>query len=185
MSAIRGLARTALRPDARRLFAHDLRRSLGGEPPLPSAPIRRVAVVCAGNLCRSPFAAALLARLRPGLGVASFGLSAAAGGAADPRAVALAREWDLDLSRHRTRCLGDADVRSADLLLAMDAAQLRALARRWPAARARQRILGDFLPARPFAIADPWGRSETCWREAYARIALAVRRLAERLAAGG
>jgi len=152
-----------------------------GEPALPAGPIRSVAVLCAGNLCRSPFAAALLARARPELAVGSFGLAAALGHPADPRAIALAAEWGCDLSVHRTRPLGDPDALGADLVLAMDALQGRAFVRRWPAAAPRLRLLGDFLSARPFAIVDPWSQGDPVWRTTYARIEAAVARLAQRL----
>jgi len=56
-----------------------------------------------------------------------------------------------------------------------------AIAARWPALRGRIRLLGDYLPTRPFAIEDPWRAPEAVWRETYARIARAVERLASRL----
>jgi protein-tyrosine phosphatase len=178
---VRRVARTLLRAEPRRSFLHDLRRSVGGEPALPPGPIRRVAVICHGNLCRSPFAAALLERAAPGRVVESFGLAAGDGEPADPRAIALAKEFDVELSQHRTRALREDHARAADLLLVMEPGQARALARRWPDTRARQRLLGDFLSSRPFAIADPWAEPYPFWRHTYARIALAVRRLAVRL----
>lgn len=181
VSPIRRVARVALRRDARRLFLHDCWRALAGEPPLPAPAIGSVVVVCHGNLCRSPFAAALLQRHRPELHIDSFGLAAADDHPVDPRACLLAREWGCELSGHRTRPLGDAEASGADLLLAMDALQGDALAARWPALRGRVRLLGDYLPARPFSIADPWNASEAVWRETYARIASAVERLASRL----
>jgi protein-tyrosine phosphatase len=180
-SPLRRLARAAVRRDARRLFLHEWRRTLTGEPPLPPPPIRSIVVLCHGNLCRSPFAASLLERRLPALRVASFGLAAADDHPVDPRACLLAREWSCDLSAHRTRQLGDAAAGAADLLLAMDALQGDEIATRWPALRGRVRLLGDYLPRRPFAIVDPWLASESVWRDTYARIALAVARLASRL----
>jgi len=182
-SRLRRLARVALRGDDRQRFVHDWRRTLAGEPALPPGPIRHVALVCAGNICRSPIAAALLAALRPELQITSHGLATTPGRPADPRAVAQARERGLDLSGHRTRGFQDADAR-ADLIVAMDVVQARAIARRWPEARERIRLLGDHLPRRPFAILDPFARSDAFWRHACERLAIAVQRLAERLEAG-
>jgi protein-tyrosine phosphatase len=182
-SPLRRLARITLRADARRLFLHDCWRTLAGEPPLPAPPLGSIAVLCRGNLCRSPFAAALLEQRLPALRIASFGLGAGDDHPVDPRARWLAREWGCELSEHRTRRLGDAEARAADLLLVMDAVQGAEVSARWPALRARVRLLGDYLPARPFAIADPWRASEPVWRDTYARIALAVGRLASRLEA--
>lgn len=181
-SRIHQLVRTAVRPDARRQFLHDLSRSWMGEPPLPPR-VRAVAVVCHGNICRSPFAAALLQQAHPELSVRSVGLEAADGDPADAQAIALAAEWRVDLTAHRTRRLCDDDIESVDLVLTMDAMQSELLTRRWPGAGARQRLLGDFLPGRPFAIVDPWGKPEELWRRTYARIALAVERVSKRLVA--
>ena len=52
------LARSApARADAR----NELRRRVRGEPRLPEGPLHRLLVLCHGNICRSPFAAVLLA----------------------------------------------------------------------------------------------------------------------------
>jgi hypothetical protein len=63
----------------------------------------------------------------------------------------------------------------------MDVVQGREVAHRWPAAADRVRLLGDFLPSRPFAIVDPWSYGEPVWRVTYARLDDAIRRLAGRL----
>jgi protein-tyrosine-phosphatase len=93
----------------------------------------------------------------------------------------LAREWGCDLEAHRTRPFRDEAARAADLILAMDVVQGRAVAQRWPSIAGRVRMLGDFLPVRPFAIVDPWAYAEPVWRDTYARLHEAVRRLAARL----
>jgi protein-tyrosine phosphatase len=177
----RRAAKAALRADARSAFVHDCRRSLAGEPALPPRPVRTVAVVCSGNLCRSPFAAALLARRAPQLSVASFGLAAQEQDAADPRAIVLAASWGLDLGSHRARRLETSHVHAADLILVMDAPQAEAIAKRWLIARPKLRLLGDFQPAGPFAIRDPWDQDAATWGDVYARIDHASARLAERL----
>lgn len=179
----RRAARTALRADARGALLHEWRRSLAGEPVLPPHPVRDVAVVCSGNLCRSPFAAALLAQRAPQLAVASFGLAAEEQDAADPRAIALAAHWGLDLGAHRARRLGTQDVHAADLILVMEMPHAAAIARRWPIARPQLRLLGDFLPARPFAIRDPWDQDSAVWLDVYAQIEAASARLVARLGA--
>jgi protein-tyrosine phosphatase len=176
----RRVALPLLRAHERERALHDWRRRRGGEPDVPAG-VRIVAVVCKGNLCRSPFAAALLARARPALRVASYGLEAAAGQAADATARTWARAYGVDLSGHRTRLLDRDAVRAADLVLAMEAWQARAIERRFPFARARVRLLGDYLPAPPFGIEDPWGCDEPVWERSFARIDDAVARLLARL----
>ncbi|MET5021226.1 low molecular weight phosphotyrosine protein phosphatase, partial [Burkholderia pseudomallei] len=60
-------------------------------------------IVCAGNLCRSPMAAALFAAAQPGRAVTSAGLTARVGLPAAPLAQAVLRERGVDLSAHRAQ----------------------------------------------------------------------------------
>lgn len=91
----------------------------------------RITTVCLGNICRSPIAAAVLAAELADLDVVVD--SAGTGGwhvgeGADPRAeAALARAgYDLD---HVARQADAAMLADSDLVLAMDAANLRDLDR--------------------------------------------------------
>jgi protein-tyrosine-phosphatase len=69
----------------------------------------KVLFVCAGNICRSPFAEGLARRLvaERGLDVefASAGEIALDGDRCPPDAVAVAKEYGVDLSSHRARRL--------------------------------------------------------------------------------
>lgn len=180
---LRRIVLPLVRVSERERVLHDWRRRRSGEPVLP-ARVHSVAFVCKGNLCRSPFAAALLARACPTLRVTSYGLDAALDHPAEEAGRSLARAYGLDLDGHRTRRLDDEVVRSTDLLLVMEAWQARAIESRWPAAQARVRLLGDFLPAPPFGIEDPWGQPEPVWRNVFQRIEASIARLIERLEGG-
>lgn len=84
-----------------------------------------VLVVCSGNTCRSPLAAAMLrARLEaePGMShvkVSSAGTGATGGAPASEGSYLVALERGLDLSSHRARLLGIDDVTRANLVLTM------------------------------------------------------------------
>jgi protein-tyrosine phosphatase len=88
-----------------------------------------VLVVCTGNICRSPTAAALLGARLAALGVPARVTSAGTvgeGAPAWPEMVAVAAEvLGLDLSAHRSRVLGRADVEGADLVIGMAREHLR------------------------------------------------------------
>jgi len=183
LALLRRIALPLVRASERARVLHDWHRRWTGEPALP-AHVRSVAFVCKGNICRSPFGAALLARARPALRVTSYGLDAGDDCPAEPAARSLARAYGVDLDAHRTRRLDDDVVREVDLLLVMEAWQASAIERRWPVARDRVRLLGDFLPAPPFGIEDPWGQSEPVWRSSYQRIEAAIARLVQRLEGG-
>jgi protein-tyrosine phosphatase len=179
---VRTLARLVRSPVAREDLAYEWRRRRGGEPPLPAGPLRRVLVLCHGNLCRSPFAAAWLAA-DPSLEVRSAGVGAADGHLADPTAARVATRFGIDLSAHRTRRVRDEDVDWAQLLIGMEGRHAAALCREFPAASSRVRLLGDFLPEPPHRILDPWGQSEAVFEETFIRIVSASARLRALIAA--
>ncbi|ABF12709.1 low molecular weight protein-tyrosine-phosphatase [Cupriavidus metallidurans] len=99
--------------------------------------IRSILVVCIGNRCRSPMAAALLGRALPQCRVLSAGLAPPVGAAADPRAVRLLAVEGSDLTDHRARAVSAALVAGADLVLVMDEEQRDALEDMYPQARGK------------------------------------------------
>jgi len=124
-------------------------------------------MVCAGNICRSPMAEALLAeRLRRrGIStiVESAGITALVGHPADAAAEELMRERGLDLSGHRGRQLTTDLVRSFDLVLVMEKTQQRIVETEYPAARGRVRRLGEI---RGFDVPDPYRRGRPAFEHA-------------------
>src|SRR2546422_3228666 len=81
-------------------------------------------VVCRGNICRSPFAAALLrpALSRSRVRVDSVGLTAP-GRPSPPEAVAAAARPGGGLSGHRAQLLAAENVRAGDPLVVIDLTQ--------------------------------------------------------------
>lgn len=90
--------------------------------------MKQVLLVCSGNTCRSPMAAALLRKALANRGrgqevtVLSAGIGAGEGDRAAAFAVDVMRERGLDLSGHRSRRLTDELLAEADLVLTMTAA---------------------------------------------------------------
>lgn len=86
--------------------------------------IKRVLLVCTGNICRSPLAEALLVRTLKeraieGVNVTSAGTGAWDGAPASEGAYLVGLERGLDLSGHRARLLTRELVDQADLILTM------------------------------------------------------------------
>lgn len=81
-----------------------------------------ILVVCEGNVCRSPVAAALLAtalaHVDGGPAVASAGTRALVGSPAEAQTAAVAARHGVDLSSHVARQLDESLAREATLLLA-------------------------------------------------------------------
>ncbi|WP_423395831.1 low molecular weight protein-tyrosine-phosphatase [Burkholderia sp. LMG 21824] len=136
-------------------------------------------VVCEGNLCRSPIAAALLAARLPHATVRSAGLAARVGHPADPLARDVARELGLDLDAHVAGPVTVDLCRQADLILVMDRAQQRDLESRHLFARGRVFRLGEHALApggtrAGFDVPDPYRGTRDTFVRCASLIAAAV-----------
>ena len=165
-------------------IAYEFRRWLRGTPRMPSS-VSRVLVICQGNICRSPFAALLLAERRPDLEVSSAGLAASGDDPVQPGARRVADTMGFDLRPHRSRILTDVEIEWADLIVGMEGRHVREVARRWPAHRDKVLILGDFLSSVPRAIPDPWGKPDAVFCRTFQQILKATEALSERIESKG
>jgi len=109
----------------------------------------KVLFVGDGNICRSPLAAEYLRHraVREGMShlvVESAGLLGIIGASAAPFSIEVAREAGLDLTRHRSRGVAVADMRTSDLVLAMTLRQLETLESRFSAQGGRRLLLRAF-----------------------------------------
>ncbi len=177
---LRRVGRTLLTFEDRQNLIHEWRRARAG-PPRLDAPVRRVLVICYGNICRSPFAAELLARRLPSLEVRSAGLETRDGKAAEPGASRMALRHGIDLRAHAARHIRADDVCWADLIIAMEGYQCARLCQRWPVGAAKAHLLGDFFDRGPFLIADPYGHDDETFATTFDRIAEGVEILASRV----
>lgn len=117
----------------------------------------RILIVCVGNICRSPMAEAVLrAHLGGDAYVRSAGLAARVGAGVYPMAAELLKENGLGLDCHCARQVDLRMLAEADLILAMEHRQLRALTAIAPPLRDRMHLLGRWKGMRE--IRDPCGR---------------------------
>lgn len=150
-------------------------------PPAPRSPARyRIALVCLGNICRSPMADVVLADRITAAGlddrveVISAGTGDwHVGDPMDRRAAALLSAHDYDPSRHRAQQVAAAWLTSYDLVLAMDEANLRDLRGLVPNDRfnpTRVRLFRDFDPAGPGEVPDPYYGGDEGFTEVLAMV---------------
>ena len=147
---------------------------------------QEIAIVCQGNICRSPVAAALLereidsdARIR----VRSFGNLPRAGAASPANAIAAARSWDVDLETHRSQHFSREAAQKASLIVIFDETNRKWIEERYPTLKAPVVMLGSFLSstqAEPI-IADPDGSDVTRFERIYGAIADAVGGMAQQI----
>jgi len=153
-----------------------------GRNPALAGVFERILVLCVGNLCRSPMAAAILddalKRCRCPRTVRSAGVAAVAGAPADALACRCMAERGLDLSNHRATALRPYLVRQADLVLVMEEAQRRWLIEAEPAAAGKTYLLGHWTGVE---IADPYLQPAAAYEEAIRLIDAAVAEWVERL----
>lgn len=134
----------------------------------------KIAVVCLGNICRSPMAEVVL---RDRLDAASLDdvdlVSAGTGGwhtgeKMDRRAAATLLEAGYDPERHRAQQWPVGDPETYDLVLAMDADNLADLAGQAP--EGGLRMFRDFDPEGPGDVPDPYYGGAEGFREVLAMV---------------
>ncbi len=129
----------------------------------------KIAVVCLGNICRSPMAEVVLRDRLDGCGLDEVELvSAGTGGwhvgdKMDRRAAATLLEAGYDPERHRARQWPVGDPETYDLVLAMDADNLADLAGQAP--ESGLRMFRDFDPEGPGDVPDPYYGGAEGFRE--------------------
>ncbi|MPW20869.1 low molecular weight phosphotyrosine protein phosphatase [Paraburkholderia sp. CNPSo 3157] len=126
-----------------------------------------ILMVCTGNVCRSPIAAALLIQSMPGVATLSAGTHALVGRGADPLAMALMQERGIDLSAHVATALSDAHVRNANLILAMTRAHLTWLKTLYPEVKERVHLLCENDDT---DVVDPYRRTRFTFELATSQI---------------
>ncbi len=101
-----------------------------------------ILVVCVGNICRSPMAAALLAREYPQKHINSAGVSALIGYPADEKASAVMAADDINIDSHRAQQISAELVEKADLILTMSTDQTKWIENEWPHCRGKTFRIG-------------------------------------------
>jgi protein-tyrosine phosphatase len=107
-----------------------------------------IVVLCTANVCRSPMAAALLARRLATLGITVPVSSAGMIGGGDPphqEVVSVMARYGIEIRPHRSRIVCAADLTPASLVLAMTRDHLRHAAITEPAAWPRAFTLKELI----------------------------------------
>jgi len=137
-----------------------------------------VLVICAGNLCRSPFAAAYLARRFAEEGIErevfSRGLLALPGRKPPKEAIEAAQAFGVDLRGHVSQPLLAPDLDRAAIVWVMERRQRRHLAKMRPAHLGKVFLLSE--PCGGGDIPDPMGKPRAVFDAVYRQIADCIER---------
>ena len=154
---------------------HARRRSMAMRRLRALMDVRSVLVLCEGNICRSPYAAALLENRTGGVpgGVRVTSAGFLRSDRPSPaEAIEAAAVRGVDLQRHRSRKVDAALMLDADLILVMDPGHAHRVYGMAPSARARVLLLGETDPRlfQRCVIPDPYGGDRATFDECYDRI---------------
>ena len=153
----------------------------------------RVALVCLGNICRSPIAHVVLEErlARAGLDQRVEVVSSGTGGwhdgePMDRRAASVLRDAGYDPSRHRARTFSIDWYAENDLLLAMDHSNRADMIDQSPTVeqQARVRLFREFDPEASEGddeVPDPWYGGSDGFRDVLAMIERTTDELVDRL----
>jgi len=142
-----------------------------------------VLIVCTGNTCRSPMAAAALAReLGPEaarVDVRSAGTAAGEGHPATPAAIETSARAGVDLSGHRSQRVTAKSLHEAGLVLVMERDHLPTVTA-LGADPKRTHVLSEWPNGgeASLPIPDPFGASIEAYEECWNRICRHVKRVA-------
>ena len=137
----------------------------------------RVLLVCAGNTCRSPMAAAIWRQLYPSDEVFSAGLSAEWDRPMTPAAATALESLGYPSPTHRSQPLTPDLLLGADLILTMDHRQAAELRRRYHLAPGtRVATLGEAAGRPEVEVADPIGGTAADYRRTAELLATLIRR---------
>ena len=128
-------------------------------------------VVCAGNVCRSPYLEAVLKRDLPGVRVASAGFVGF--DRPVPRyALEVSAKRGIDLSSVRSNTILPHRARTADLVVVMEEEQARYLTGYAGVQRGRIIVAGDLDPmtSPTRSIEDPWNKSIEVFESTFNRL---------------
>jgi protein-tyrosine-phosphatase len=131
-----------------------------------SSQLKKVLVVCTGNICRSPMAEGWLNVHLNGKGwvAESAGVMAGPGGLASPEAIEAMRELDIDISSHRSRPLTGAMVENATVILTMTEGHRHQVIHSFPDADPKTALVHSFGLDPQRDVADPYGLAVEAYR---------------------
>ena len=145
----------------------------------------KILLVCLGNICRSPLAEGILRDMiqKHGLGWSTDSAGTGdyhVGEQPDKRAMKTMHERGIDISDLRARHLRSSDFEEFDLLLAMDASNLRNMRAVAPNAElaAKAKLIMDYAPSHAQReVPDPYFGGDEGFVEVYEMLTVACTKL--------
>lgn len=149
----------------------------------------KILIVCTGNICRSPIAEQLLQQARPDKTIKSAGIATDAaklsGHDIDQTAREVAEANGLTLQPHRAQQADRHIIADHDLVLVLEQKQKEILSQRYPEARGKIMLLGQWLTDGSHGqgqdIADPYRKSKDFHQQVLGQLQQAVTQWSQKL----
>lgn len=143
-----------------------------------------ITFICTGNICRSPFAEKLLQQISDQEGyhytVTSMGTINKPGFTPPDDAIKVAKEYDINLSTHKSRAMSPNELMRSDYIFVMDRTHQEYIKNYYPMITDRVYLLAPFKKRGLFKskdVIDPFKKGEKTFRKVYAEIDKHIRRI--------
>lgn len=103
-----------------------------------------------------------------------------------PEAIKVAKQFGVDMSRHRSKGLDSCDLLNADMIVPVEFSQRRTLVKIYPELDNRISLLRDFAPFPENLVCnihDPYGQKEKEFKSCFCLMEKALKRLSYRIEA--
>ena len=137
-----------------------------------------ILVVCVGNICRSPMAEALLKQRFPNKVIDSAGVGALVGHPADPAALEIMTNQQIDITTHVAKQVDEQLAKKADIIFTMSDGQTKWIEERWPFCRGKTFKIGHWMDK---DIADPYKHEMSAFETAYQDIVDGLEQWADKI----
>jgi len=131
--------------------------------------MRKILIICTGNVCRSPVVERLLKKRLAQRGYADWVVHSAGTGEYQPRSasrfsVEVIRETEgIDLSDHQSKVATQAMVEQANLTICMEANHKEILSLESPAEADKIFLLSEMAPGPTYDVPDPYGKNKKAY----------------------
>lgn len=149
--------------------------------------MKRILMVCLGNICRSPLAEGILkSKVNPAtVKVDSAGTAAYhVGNLPDPRSIETGLHYGIDIRDQRARAFSQSDFDAYDHIYAMDASNYKNIlniARDAEDSAKVSMILNEIFPGEDREVPDPYYGGNRGFEEVYQLLDAACERIASKL----
>jgi protein-tyrosine-phosphatase len=139
---------------------------------------RTILFVCKGNICRSPFAGLYAkAILASSVEVISAGYLPPYGRSSPETAVEASRDFQVDLSPHRSQAVNEDMLDSADVVFIFDKENKDTLLAMRPAIKKKVHYLGLLKPGGSIIINDPYSGDVAKFKATYTTISSCISKI--------